>query len=61
VPSYRIYFLNSDDHIASTDVLECDADGQAEAVTNPWLLVCGYSVVEVWDRNRMVCRVRKVG
>jgi hypothetical protein len=59
VPSYRICFLNSGDHIASADVIECDTDGQAQARASLLVHYCGYPGIEVWERDRIVCRVRK--
>jgi len=59
VPSYRVYFLTSGDHIASSDVIECDTDGQTRARASLLIQYSGYPGIEVWDCGRMVCRVRK--
>jgi hypothetical protein len=57
---YRVYFLDSGDHVASTDVIRCDTDNQAQARADIILIGCGYPAIEVWDRDRMVYRAQKV-
>jgi hypothetical protein len=61
VAYYRCYFLDSDNHVRSTDVITCENDAQAQARANLILHCCGYPGIEVWDRDRMVCRVRDTG
>lgn len=61
VPTYRIYFLDSGDHVAATDVIACDTDALAQAHADVLLVGCGYPGIEVWDRDRMVYRARKTG
>jgi hypothetical protein len=59
VRSYRVYFLDSGQHVAATDVIACETDALAQARADIILIGCGYPAIEVWDRDRMVCRVRK--
>jgi hypothetical protein len=59
VPYYRCYYLDSADRVASTDVIACDTDSQAQARADILLIACGYAGIEVWDRSRVVYRVRK--
>jgi hypothetical protein len=56
---YRVYFLGSSDHVASTDVIRCETDVQAQARADVLLIACGYAGIEVWDRSRAVYRVSK--
>ena len=60
VPSYRVYFLDSGDHVGATDLIVCDADDFARARTDLILAGCGYPGIEIWDRDRMVYRARKI-
>ena len=60
MPSYHVLFLDPSNHIASTDAIECDTDGQVQARANFVVQYCGYPGIEVWDCGRLVCRVRKV-
>ena len=53
--SYRVYFLDSGDHVASTDLIVCDTDAEAQARAHLLVLYCGYPSLEVWDHDRMVC------
>ena len=50
VAYYRCYFLDSDNHVRSTDVITCENDAQAQARANLILHCCGYPGIEVWDR-----------
>ena len=59
VPSYRVYFLDSGEHVAATDVIECDTDNQAQARADLLLAGSGYPGIEIWDRDRKVYRARK--
>jgi len=61
VPSYRVYFLDSADRVASTDVIACDTEAQAQARADALVFNCGYPGIEVWDRSRVVYRVLKTG
>jgi hypothetical protein len=59
VPGYRCYFLDSADHVAATDVIECETDACARARADVLLAACDYPGIEVWDRDRKVYRARK--
>jgi hypothetical protein len=59
VPSYRVYFLDSGDHVGAFDVIECGTDDSARARADIILAGCGYPGIEIWDRDRMVYRARK--
>lgn len=59
MPSYRCYFLDSEDRVAATDLIACDADVQAQPRADILLFDCGYPGIEIWERDRMVYRARR--
>jgi hypothetical protein len=59
VPSYRVYFLDSGDHVAANDLIECETDDQARGRGALILLGSDDPGIEIWDRDRRVYRARK--
>jgi hypothetical protein len=59
VPYYPCYYLDAIDRLASVDVIQYDTDVDAKARANLLLLASAHFGVEIWDRSRMVYRVRK--
>ena len=59
VAVYRCYYMDSSNHIASTDVIHCDSDAQARSRADVLLAASGYPTVEVWDRSQIVYRAQK--
>jgi hypothetical protein len=59
VLSYRCYFLDSGDHVAATELIHCETDGQAQIWADRPLAACNHPGIEVWDRGRRVHYARK--
>jgi hypothetical protein len=59
VPHYRSYYLDAIDRVASVDVIQCDTDADAKARADRLLFASSHLGIEIWDRSRMVNRVRK--
>ena len=57
MPSYRYCFLDSAGRIAGFQLIACETDNQAQSRANRMLAAFGYPGIEVWDRERQVCRV----
>jgi hypothetical protein len=48
VSSYRVYFLpDSGDHVASTDLIVCDTEAEAQGRAHLLVVYCGYPGLEV--------------
>jgi hypothetical protein len=59
VPGYRCYYLDSADHVAATELIDCDTDILAAARADGLLAACAHSGIEVWDRGRRVYYARR--
>jgi hypothetical protein len=59
VAVYRFYYLDAADRVASTDVIYCDTDAQAQARADRLLAASDHPSIEVWDRIQVVYRARK--
>lgn len=58
MPAYRFYFLDSNDHIAAAEVVECADDSDAKQKADTLLKERpGFTSVEVWKTKDMVHRV----
>ena len=58
VTSYRVFFLDSGDHVVCSEDVECPSDPDALMVAAE--LKGDYESVEVWDGARVVGRMRSV-
>jgi len=47
MPSYRWLFLGSVDHVAATELIDCETDAQVQARADRLLVVIGYPGIEV--------------
>ncbi len=59
--TYRCFFFGPEDHLLDVDVAS-HGDDSAAAVWGARLLARGsaeYQAIEVWDRERLVCRVAR--
>jgi hypothetical protein len=59
MPSYRCYYLNSNDDVAATDLIECDSDARAQARASVLLAASDHHGIEVWDCGRRVHYAQK--
>jgi hypothetical protein len=48
VSSYRVYFLDSGDHVASTDLIVCDTDGEAQARAHLLVVWLSTAAILAW-------------
>ncbi|MDO9486749.1 MAG: hypothetical protein Q7J32_00105 [Sphingomonadaceae bacterium] len=55
MPEYRLYFLNEGDRIIRAEDLDCADDDAAVAAA---LALDHAAVVEIWNRQRLVTRVK---
>lgn len=55
MPEYRLYFLNDGDRIIRAQDLDCADDDAAIAAA---LALDHAAVIEIWNRRRLVSRVR---
>lgn len=59
--NYRFYILNRDDRITSVQVVACEAPEVVERTAREVLdRELAAAAVEVWDRDRCICRVGRV-
>ena len=58
--SYRIYCINGT-HVWAASVVDCASDDDARDHASALLGRCGHSGAEVWDRDRLVCRLGRGG
>jgi hypothetical protein len=58
--SYRCYFLDAADHVATTEFIACATNVQAQVRADGLLAASDYPGIEVWDHGRRVYRARKV-
>jgi hypothetical protein len=49
VPNFRCYYLDSDNHVVSTGLIQCDSDAQAQACADILLAASLHAGIEVWD------------
>jgi hypothetical protein len=61
VPSYRCYYLDSNDHVVGFDLIGCASDSLARDRADILLANSALPGIEVWDRDRVVYRARKTG
>jgi hypothetical protein len=54
--AYRVYCINGK-HISAATVIECADDDAARRQAASLLASCSHSGAEVWDRDRLVCRI----
>lgn len=54
--AYRVYCINGK-HICAATLIECEDDGAAQLSAAALLGKCHHSGAEVWDRDRLVCRI----
>ncbi|HUL10502.1 MAG TPA: hypothetical protein VLV76_29515 [Candidatus Acidoferrum sp.] len=54
VRSYRYYYLDSTDRVASTGLIDCDSDEEAQARAERLLAGADDAAIEVWDGSRKV-------
>jgi hypothetical protein len=56
---YRCYFLDAAGRVATSCMLECKTDAEAQTHADDFL-ADDYSGIELWNRHRMVYRASKV-
>jgi hypothetical protein len=54
--AYRVYCINGK-HISAATQIECEDDAAARLRAAALLEKCNHSGAEVWDRDRLVCRI----
>ena len=60
MPSYSCYFLDAADHVTHFNLIECEADPQAQVRADRKLAASRYPGIELWDCERRVYRAQKV-
>jgi len=56
--AYRVYCINGK-HISAATPIECEDDAAAQRWAAALLDKCSHSGAEVWDRDRLVCRIEQ--
>jgi hypothetical protein len=54
--AYRVYCINGK-HISAATPIECEDDAAARRQAAALLAKCTHSGAEVWERDRLVCRI----
>lgn len=52
--AYRLYFLDTRNHILGVEILDCDSDAQAIEAAGR---LAPHRDFELWDRDRLVARL----
>ena len=59
--NYRFYFLNRHDHITNVQVVACENSEAIERTVRELLdQEIAAAAIEVWDRDRRICRVERI-
>jgi hypothetical protein len=56
MPTYRVYCINGK-YISAATPIECEDDAAARRQAAALLDKCSHSGAEVWERDRLVCRI----
>ena len=59
MPIYRCYFLNAQDCVIATELIDCADDNRAQARADKMLAASDHAGIEIWERDRYAYRANK--
>ena len=49
MPNYRVYFLDTANHVMATELIDCDTDAHAQERAGKLLAASEHTGIELWD------------